>query len=123
MPRPELMLSAIAGGYLRNPVRVKRVTCADCLTPVSGYELCFPCRGHHAQGGLADALAFLTYAVAGQKSGHVMRGYKAPRPVAEHRQGVALLLLGALQGHTRCAEVLAGRPAGHSLGGGALSAC
>jgi hypothetical protein len=111
------MLSAIAGGYLRNPVRVARKTCADCLTPVDGYELCFSCRGHHARPGVrpgvADALAFLTYAVADQKSGHVMRGYKAPRPVTEHRQVVALLLLVALENHTRCAEILVGRPVTH----------
>lgn len=113
MPRPDLMLSAIAGGYLRNPVRARRVTCADCLTPVDGYDLCFACKGHHAREGLAGAIAFLTYAIAGQKSGHVMRGYKAPTPVAEHRQVVALLLLVALENHTRCAEVLAGRPVTH----------
>ena len=113
VPRPDLMLSAIAGGYLRNPVRAARTTCADCLTPVDGYELCFSCRGHHARPEVADALAFLTYAVAGQKSGHVMRGYKAPRPVTEHRQVVALLLLVALENHTRCAEILAGRPVTH----------
>jgi len=111
--RPDLMLSAIAGGYLRNPVRATQVTCADCLTPVGGYELCFACKGHHAREGLADAIAFLTYAIAGQKSGHVMRGYKAPTPIAEHRQVVALLLLVALENHTRCAEVLARRPVTH----------
>ncbi len=107
------MLSAIAGGYLRNPVRSRHATCADCVTPVDGYELCFPCKGHHARQGLADTIAFLTYAIAGQKSGHVMRGYKAPRPVTEHRQVVALLLLVALENHVRCAEVLAGRPVTH----------
>lgn len=111
--RPDLMLSAIAGGYLRNPVRATHATCADCLTPVDGYELCFACKGHHAREGLADAVAFLTYAVAGQKSGHVMRGYKAPRPVTEHRQVVGLLLLVALENHTGCAEVLAGQPVTH----------
>jgi hypothetical protein len=111
--RPDLMLSAIAGGYLRNPVRATHVTCADCLTPVGGYELCFVCKGHHAREGLADATSFLTYAIAGQKSGHVMRGYKAPRPVTEHRQVVALLLLVALENHTRCAEILAGSPVTH----------
>jgi len=31
-PRPDLMLSAIAGGYLRNPVRSRRSTCSDCAT-------------------------------------------------------------------------------------------
>lgn len=113
LPRPDLVLSSIAGGYLRNPVRMNRVTCADCLTPVGGYDLCFACRSHRARAGLADAVAFLTYAIAGQKSGHVMRGYKAPRPVTEHRQVVGLLLLVALENHTLCAEVLAGRSVTH----------
>jgi len=111
--RPDLMLSAIAGGYLRNPVRARQVTCADCLTPVDGYELCFACNSHHAREGLADAIAFLTYAIAGQKSGHVMRGYKAPAPITEHQQVVALLLLVALENHARCAEALAGMPVTH----------
>jgi hypothetical protein len=29
-----------AGGYLRNPVRQSRVTCAVCTTPAAGYECC-----------------------------------------------------------------------------------
>ncbi|SRR6266567_2958621 len=74
-------LISIGGGYLRNPVRVRGITCTDCVTPVDGYQLCYPCKSHHAYGGLADATAFLTYAVAGEKSGYVMRGYKAKSPV------------------------------------------
>jgi hypothetical protein len=112
-PRPDLMLTAIGGGYLRNPVRARRVTCADCATPVDGYDQCFPCKSHHSRTGLADATAFLTYAVAGQKSGLVMRGYKARPPVAEHRQVVGLLLLVALQGHTQCIETLGGSAVTH----------
>ena len=112
-PRPDLILVAVGGGYLRNPVRVRRTTCADCMTPVAGYEPCLPCKGHHARSGLADATAFLTYAVAGRESGHVMRGYKARPPVAEHRMVVGLLLLLALDGHTKCAETLAGQPVSH----------
>jgi len=107
------MLVAVGGGYLRNPIRVRRVTCADCMTPVEGYELCLPCKGHHARSGLADVTAFLTYAVAGRESGYVMRGYKARPPVAEHRMVVGLLLLLALEGHTKCAGTLSGRPVTH----------
>lgn len=62
------MLTAIAGGYLRNPVRGRFVTCTDCLTPVSGYERCFACNGHRKRTALADRLAFLTYATAGRES-------------------------------------------------------
>jgi len=107
------MLTAIGGGYLRNPVRTRRVTCTDCTTPVDGYERCFACQSHRSHAGLADATAFLTYAVAGQKSGLVMRGYKASPRVAEHWQVVGLLLLVALEGHTQCIEALAASPVTH----------
>jgi hypothetical protein len=101
-----------AGGYLRNPVRQDRVTCAVCTTPVAGYERCYQC-SQYGQGGLADAVSFLTYAVAGQQSGYVMRGYKAPRPLEEHRTIVTLLIVLALSGHARCAGLLAGTPVTH----------
>lgn len=106
-------LISIGGGYLRNPVRVRGITCADCVTPVDGYRLCYPCKGHHAYGRLADATAFLTYAVAGEKSGYVMRGYKAKSPVGEHRMVVGLLLILALHGHTGCASRLVGNSVTH----------
>ena len=82
-----------AGGYLRNPVRQDRITCAVCTTPVAGYKRCARCNSHRTYAGLADNVAFLTYAVAGQQSGYVMRGYKAQRPVDEHVTIVALLLV------------------------------
>ena len=53
VPRPDLMLTAIGGGYLRNPVRSRRVTCADCTTPVDGYERCPACQSHHSRTGSA----------------------------------------------------------------------
>lgn len=102
-----------AGGYLRNPLRVDRVTCAVCTTPVAGYQRCLPCNGRRSRPGLADAVAFLTYAVAGQQSGYVMRGYKAPRPLEEHRTVVALLLLLALSKHGQCPGALAGTAVTH----------
>lgn len=102
-----------AGGYLRNPVRVDGITCAVCATPVAGYQRCLPCNGHRSRPGLADAVAFLTYAVAGQQSGYVMHGYKAPRPLEEHRGIVALLLLLALSRHAQCPSALAGTAVTH----------
>ena len=107
------ILVAIGGGYLRNPLRSAHVTCADCTTPVAGYRLCYSCHDHRTRPGLADATAFLTYAVAGQESGYLMRGYKARPPVAEHRMVVGLLLHLALEGHTRCAGILGGLPVTH----------
>ena len=50
-PRPDLMLTAIGGDALRNPVRVRHVTCADCATPADGYDKCFPCKSHHSRTG------------------------------------------------------------------------
>jgi hypothetical protein len=102
-----------AGGYLRNPVRQPRVTCAVCTTPVDGYEYCFRCNGHRFYAGLADATAFLTYAVAGQQSGYVMRGYKAQRPVNEHVSIVAMMMLLALSSHEHCPSILAGMAVTH----------
>lgn len=111
--RLEDILVAVGGGYLRNPLRSSRVTCPDCTTPVTGYRLCYPCHSHRVRPGHADATAFLTYAVAGQESGYLMRGYKARPPVAEHRMVVGLLLRLALESHTRCAEILGSLPITH----------
>jgi len=102
------VLVSRAGGYLRNPVRQDRVTCAVCTTPVAGYERCFRCNGHRVYDGLADATAFLTYAGADEQAGYVMRGYKAQRPVDEHVAIVAMLILLALSIHAQCPEALVG---------------
>jgi len=99
-----------AGGYLHNPVREDGQTCAVCAKPVSGFQRCYGCDQHSQLGQLADASAFLTYAVAGQQSGYVMRGYKAPQPLPEHRTIVALLVYLGLAGHAKCPGALAGFP-------------
>jgi len=78
-------LVSVGGGYLRNPVRRTGVTCVTCTTPVSGFDRCYVCNGHRTHPGLADNVAFLTYAIAGIESGYVMRGYKARPSVTEHR--------------------------------------
>jgi hypothetical protein len=102
-----------AGGYLRNPLRQGNVTCAVCTTPSSGYERCYACNSHRFYDELADSVAFLTYAVAGQQSGYVMRGYKAPRQVKEHVTIVALMILLSLSMHSQCPGALAGGPVTH----------
>lgn len=102
-----------AGGYLRSPVRRDLDTCAVCTTPVAGYRFCYRCNGHRMHAGLADATAFLTYAVAGQQSGYVMRGYKAQRPVSEHVAIVAMLLLLSLSVHEDCPAALGGASVTH----------
>jgi predicted amidophosphoribosyltransferase len=113
LARLRAVLVSRAGGYLYNPVRVEGRTCVVCARPVSGHERCYKCQQHRGHDGLADATAFLTYAVAGQQSGYVMRGYKAPQPLPEHRTIVTLLLYAGLAGHARCAAVLAGSPVTH----------
>ena len=109
MARLSAALVSRAGGYFRNPVRLDGVTCAVCMTPVASYERCYQCE-HRERAGLADAVAFLTYAVAGEQSGYVMRGYKARPPLGEHRTIVTLLVLLALSRHADCPGTLAGAP-------------
>jgi hypothetical protein len=93
-----------AGGYLRNVVREDQLTCAVCSTPCPGYTYCLRCAAHRREGeDLADQVACLTYAVAGQQAGYVMRGYKAAPPVEEHRNVVALTAILGLGLHAECA--------------------
>jgi hypothetical protein len=113
LARLSAALVARAGGYLRNPVCQEGVTCVVCARPITSFRHCYRCAEHRQQAGLADACGFLTYAVAGQQSGYVMRGYKAPRPLYEHRTIVALLLYLGLAGHAQCAAVLAGSALTH----------
>lgn len=112
LARLSAVLVSRAGGYLRNPIREDYVTCAVCTTPVNNYWRCFQCDGDSGYS-VADATAFLTYAVAGQQSGYVMRGYKAQRPVNEHVAIVIMLLLLALTVHQQCPVTLSGRPITH----------
>lgn len=55
----------------------------------------------------------MTYALAGHQSGYVMRGYKAPRPLQEHREYVAMLGLIGLTVHLDCPGRLAGASVTH----------
>lgn len=111
--RLKRVLASKAGGYLRNPVREERVTCAVCATPVDGYTHCFRCSGHRQTAGVADLVAPLTYAIAGRQSGYVMRGYKARPPVEEHHAVVAMLLIVAITEHADCAARLVQAPITH----------
>ncbi|MEV6969388.1 hypothetical protein AB0M47_30180 [Hamadaea sp. NPDC051192] len=72
------------------------------------------CGATHAQRhlaghgrGLADAVGVLTYAVHGDQTAYMMRGYKATQPVTEHLAVVSTLTwLGT--GHAR--PLLRGAP-------------
>jgi hypothetical protein len=108
-------LVAKAGGFLHNVVRRELATCAVCAEPSPGHRVCYRCRGDRSQSRvpLADATAFLTYAVPGRQSGYVMRGYKARPPIGEHRTIVILLAVLGLTQHGSCAERLSGTPITH----------
>jgi len=108
-------LVATAGGYLHNPVRRELVTCAVCAEPAPGCPVCYRCRLNRSQSPirLADATAFLTYAVSGRQSGYVMRGYKATPPIGEHRTIVTLLAVLGLTQHGSCAGRLSAAPVTH----------
>lgn len=121
MPLPPQLLARLpnvlvsrAGGYLRNPIREDRVTCAICTTPVDGYPQCFRCSSQlRTNPLLADAVAPLVYGVAGAQSGFVMRGYKAHPPVQEHRSIVAMTAMLGIGKHSTCTERLGGAAITH----------
>ena len=102
-----------AGGYLRNPVRQPYVTCLVCTEPVgNGWSTCYVC-GNRAADGLADATAFLTYAIGGSQSAYVMRAYKAHPPVQEHVWTVVVMVWLALSIHQHCPARLGGMAVTH----------
>jgi len=108
------VLVRTAGGYLRNPLRTDRVTCAVCTTPCPSYERCITChRQLREPGQRADQVAALTYVFANKQSGYVMRGYKAQPPVQEHRDIVALTAILGLGLHSGCAGKIVGNDITH----------
>jgi hypothetical protein len=102
-----------AGGYLRNAIRGGRYTCARCAIPADRYEYCLACQRSSARADLADAVAILTYAVAGQRSGELLHGYKAAEPDAEYQVVVRHLVRAALSLHAGCPGQLAGSAVTH----------
>lgn len=84
------MLVRRAGGYLLNPIRAPRVTCAVCTTPCPGYERFATCQKQLREPDQrADQVAALIYVFANKLSDYVMREYKAqPHPVQEHRKSL-----------------------------------
>jgi predicted amidophosphoribosyltransferase len=103
----------ITGGQFRNAVRGSRYTCAQCAIPVYRYEHCLTCQRNSKRADLADVVALLAYAVAGEPSGEALRGYKAPEPQDEHYVTVSQLVKLALSLHATCPEALTGSPVTH----------
>lgn len=108
------LLVTRAGGYLRNPIIERDVTCVVCQTPCIGYRWCVRCNNQRDEAGpRADQVASLTYAVNGRQSGWIMRGYKAPVPTPEHAQIVLLTTVVGLGYHGECAGNRLGAPVTH----------
>lgn len=96
-------LISSAGGYLRNTIREKQVTCSVCCAPVEGYERCSSCNTHAQAGAaVADRVAPLVYAQKGAQTYRAMYGYKAPQPQGIHVDVVNSLLAMAVSGHMDC---------------------
>ena len=107
------MLSATAGGFLRNPVRPD--TCLRCFTPTASLPLCSHCRYAQSLAGTPDLIGLMTYAGYLEpitQSGWVMRGYKNPAYPGggTYRQTVALLAALGLIGHVECPGRIVGKP-------------
>ena len=131
LARFPVALAALAGGYLRNTVRVPGETCQVCTTRFMYTRThCEPCDQQRQQFGdqLADAVGIAIYArdASLSQSGRVMHGYKASPP-EQRLWEVASLLAGVTIGiHSRCAERLTGAhpvdgwstvPSGRARGG------
>ena len=111
LEQQERILSATAGGYLRNVIREVGVTCAVCATPVYGdFATCYMC-GHFPPGA-ADVVAPLTYAVSGAQAALAMRQYKDGPAELRSRQAqvVSRLLYVGISRHEQCIERLVGQP-------------
>lgn len=92
-----------SGRYLRNTVRSEH-TCAVCTSPVYEAPLCDPCA---EAGDEVDLVAPLVYAVGGEQSARILRGYKDARDWntrARHSRTLAQLLYLGVEWHQRCLE-------------------
>jgi hypothetical protein len=99
----EPQLLTLAGGFLRNTRRLAGVTCPLCAgMPGQGWTECRDCRAMMLRDDLSDRIAFVTYGVKGQQSGHIMHGYKNPHP-GPNQQVIVQMLLGiTLLRHREC---------------------
>lgn len=108
--QPQLL--TLAGGFLRNTRRIPGVTCPLCTgMPGEGWTECRDCRTMMLRDDLSDRIAFATYGIKGQQSGHLMYGYKNPNPGPNQRAIVQLLTGVTLHRHRECfSSATHGRP-------------
>lgn len=100
-------------GYLRNTERAPRAcrVCAGVVGP--GFQMCAQCNQRRTSRGRPDRLGFVTYAVAGTQSGHMMRAYKTQPPSPQSAQLVESLLGYGIVAHWDCTR---GDGSGHPEG-------
>lgn len=92
-----------AGGFLRNVTWRAGVNCGLCAGIWdTGFTSCYHCPSWSMRTDLASRLGFVTYAVEGQQSGHIMYGYKAPIPSHKNHQAVDLMNRYAIIRHWNC---------------------
>ncbi len=98
-------LGAIFRGVRRGPG-----LCRVCTGPSPNAPSCIRCDGHRSTYGnrLADLVVPVTYAVAGQQSGHHMYGYKGASP--DNRRDLKYLMFFAMYLHHGCISAVVGVP-------------
>lgn len=108
------IVEAVGGGYLRNTIRERGVTCMVCTAPVEPqYTHCRRCyqdmlTARDRKQDLARLVLPLVYGVKGSQSGYLMYQYKGTRATLQQRSRLTLLLALALTGHRRCIETQVG---------------
>jgi hypothetical protein len=100
----ELLLRRGAG-YLRTVRWQVGLTCPMCAGVPSGdYSTCFHCGPWQSRQDLADRLGFMTYALKGSQSGHMMYAYKEDFPSSSARQTLALATAYTVMYHWTCLQ-------------------
>jgi predicted amidophosphoribosyltransferase len=102
-------LSAPYGNFMLRP-RHGRDVCKDCFNLTDGFSRCYAC----AHGGRPlDAMAPISYSVAGEQLHHALAGYKRLPQAAARRLvlELAAVLWRYLAAHERCLARALGRDA------------
>jgi predicted amidophosphoribosyltransferase len=102
-------LTALYANFMLSPRRGPDV-CTTCFNLTDGYERCFACT--HSEAVL-DALAPISYSVAGEQLHHALASYKRLKgDIARRLEGeLAAVLWRFLADHERCVAGAAGTPA------------
>jgi len=99
-------LSGPYANFMLNP-RPGASVCRQCFTFTAGYDLCYPC--HHTPP-LLQAIAPISYSVAGEQLHHALASYKRQTGKIAQRfeLELAAVLWRFLASHERCVAAAAG---------------